>query len=164
MATIRTQGDVYEIRECVSTEKGPRQRALARFRGVLTAEVLDHAAAAATRPFDRAALIARARERGVPVSLERRHPEARALLARLQSGEPLDPTLVALLREALEPLEDTPVPEHLHEAAEWLGRSETARGKALRGLLRAASRVVRSRGPLREAEQERFPRFSSEAA
>jgi len=163
MAAIRKQGDAYEIRECLSTARGPRQRTLARFRGVLTPEVLDRAAAAATRPFDRAALLARARELRVPVSRERRHPEARALLARLHAGEPLEPTLVALLRAALDPLEVAPVPEHLAESAVWMGRSEAARGKALRGLLRAASRVARSRGDLRVPDEEPFPRFTSEA-
>ena len=52
-------------------------------------------------------------------------------------------------RPAEEKLQDEPVPKHLVDAAEWTGRSESARGKALRGLLRTASRVVRSRPRLR---------------
>lgn len=163
MASIRKQGDSYEIRECINTPRGPRQRTLARFRGVLTAEVLDRARASATRPFDRQKLVARARELGISVCLSPRHPEARSLLARLQSGASLDPTLVTLLRSALEPLPAAPLPDHLSTVSDWLGRSETARGKALRGLLRTASRVLRSRGPLRAPEPERFPHFSSEA-
>lgn len=164
MASIRRQGDRYEIRECRSTERGPRQRALARFRGVLTTDVLDAAARAASRPFDREAVIARARARGIPVSLAPRHAEAQRLLARLRNGERLDPALVALLGEALAALPAASVPEHLRDVVDWVGRSEAARGKALRGLLRTAGRILRSRGALREPEPEPFPRFSSGAA
>jgi len=161
MASIRTQGDSNEIRECITTPRGPRQRTLVRFRGVLTPEILDRAALAATRPFDRQKLIARARARGIPLALARRDPAARSLLARLRGGTPIDPTLVTLLRDALEPLPAAPVPAHLADVADWIGRPEAARGKALRGLLRTAGRVLRSRGPLRTAEPERFPHFSS---
>ena len=37
----------------------------------------------------------------------------------------------------------------------------TVAEKALRGLLRTASRVLRSRGPLRALPAQAFPRFSS---
>ena len=161
MASIRRQGDSFEIRECLATPRGPRQRPLARFRGMLTADVLDAAAAAARTPFDREALLARARRLGIPVGLERHHPEARKLLAQLRAGQPLDPTLVGLLRDALELRAAEPVPQHLRDVVEWLGRSEAVRGKALRGLLRTASRVLRSRGSLREPPPQPFPRFRS---
>jgi hypothetical protein len=161
MASIRRQGDSFEIRECLSTNRGPRQRPLVRFRRVLTPEILDQAEAEARRPFDRSALVERARRQGVPVTRERRHPEARKLLAQLRAGRPLDPTLVALLRGALELLASEPLPPHLNDVVEWVGRGEAARGKAMRGLLRAASRVLRSRGPLREPPARAFPRFSS---
>ncbi len=161
MASIRRQGDTFEIRECLSTDRGPRQRRLARFRRVLTPEVVDQAEAAARRPFDRRALVERARRQGVPVTGERRQPEARKLLAHLRAGRPLDPTLVTLLRGALELLVSEPVPPHLDDVAEWVGQSEAVRGKGLRGLLRTASRVLRSRGPLREPPPQAFPRFSS---
>jgi hypothetical protein len=123
MASIRKQGNSYEIRECRSTARGPRQFTLARFEHVLTPEVLDEAAARAHRPFDRRKLVERARERGIAVTEQRRSSAARRLLADLRSGRPLDPSL--------------------------------------RGLLRTASRVLRSRGPLRERPPEPFPRFSS---
>jgi hypothetical protein len=126
--------------------------------------VLDEAAARATRPFDREQLVADARARGIPVSSRRRHLAARKLLGELQSGRPLDPSLVALLRQALDGLDAQPLPEHLAEAAEWVGRSEAGRGKALRGLLRAASRVMHSRGAVRPPAEEPFPRFHSSAA
>jgi len=162
MASIRQQGDLFEIRECRTTARGPRQRTLARFRRILTPEVLDAAAARARRPFDRQALIDRARARGIAVSEERRCDEARRLLGRLRAGEPLRPSLVALLREALASLESHPLPPHLEDAAEWVGKSEAERGRALRGLLRAASRAARSRPPLRTPPRAAFPRFSSE--
>ena len=53
---------------------------------------------------------------------------------------------------------------HLVDAADWVGQPDTARGKSLRGLLRAASRTVRARGPLRMEPPEPFPRFSSVVA
>lgn len=161
MASIRRQGDSNEIRECVTTPGGPRQRTLVRFRGVLTPEILDRAALAATRPFDRQKLAAKARALEIPLALSRRDPAARSLLAQLRTGNPIDPTLVTLLRNALEPLPAAPVPPHLIEVTDWVGRPEAARGKALRGLLRVAGRVLRSRGPLRTPEPERFPHFSS---
>jgi len=161
MASIRRQGESFEIRECQSTDRGPRQRPLARFRRVLTPEVLDQAEAAARRPFDRRAFVERARRQGIPVTRERRYPEARKLIAHLRAHRPLDPTLVTLLRGALELLAAEPVPPHLNDVAEWVGQPEAARGKALRGLLRTASRVLRSRGPLREPPAQAFPRFSS---
>lgn len=161
MASIRQQKDLYEIRECVPTDKGPRQRALARFRGVLTPEILDAAESNASRPFDRTAVEARARDQGIPVSRRRRHPHARHLLAHLQRGGALEPTLVTLLRGALDALDARPVPEHLADAAEWIGQPDPDRGAALRGLLRSADRVLQSRPALRERARAPFPRFHS---
>jgi len=164
LASIRQQGNAYEIRECRSTEKGPRQFALARFTGILTPEVLEEAAARAHRPFDVRELLASARRRGIPVSPHRTHTAARQLLAELRAGRPIEPSLVAQLRQALAMLDGGSLPEHLQDAADWMGRSESARGKALRGLLRAASRVIHSRGSRHALADEPFPRFSSGAA
>ena len=127
----------------------------------MTPEVLDQAEAVARRPFDRHALAERARSKGIPITPERRHREARKLLAHLRAGRPLDPTLVTLLRAALELRASEALPPHLHDVAEWVGQSEAVRGKALRGLLRTASRVLRSRGSLREPPVQAFPRFDS---
>ena len=161
MASIRKQGRRVEIRECHSTPRGPRQHMLASFHGVLSPEVLDRAAEEACTALDREAVMARAREMGIPVTRRRQHPEARSLLARLQRGVVPAPHLVALLRAQLADLPAQPVPEHLREAEPWLGQPESERGKALRGLLRTADRIIRSRGPLRTRPQETFPRFSS---
>lgn len=163
MASLRIQGRACEIRECRTTARGPRQYVLARFRGVLTPEVLQRAEARAQRPFDRAKLLASARRRGIPVSTHRTDAAARHLLAELRAGASIEPGLVALLREALGMLEAEALPEHLDDAADWIGRSQAERGKALRGLLRTASRIARSAGPRREPEQAPFPRFDSRA-
>lgn len=56
------------------------------------------------------------------------------------------------------------LPEHLHDAASWIGRSQAERAKALRGLLRTASRIALSAGRRAEAEPPQpFPRFRSRA-
>jgi hypothetical protein len=164
MASIRQQGSTFDIRECRSTKRGPRQFILARFGGVLTPEVLEQAAALAQRPFDSRKLVAAARKRGIPVTPYRTHTAARLLLAELRAGHSLEPSLAALLKQALVTADEKPVPEHLSEAADWIGKSEAARGKALRGLLRAASRIARSRALPRPLPSEPFPRFSSTSA
>jgi hypothetical protein len=150
-----------EIRESAATPAGPRARTLQVFRGALAPDVLERAAAVARRPFDRAALRERARALGVPVSERRADAAARALLRDLRGGVSLDPALVTLLREALAPLPARAVPEELAEAAEWLGVGLERRGAALRGLLRAADRLVQGRPPRRERAAPRFPRFAS---
>jgi hypothetical protein len=150
-----------EIRESAATPAGPRARTLAVFRGALAPDVLERAAALARRPFDRAALRERARLLGVLVSERRADAAARALLRDLRQGVSLDPALATLLREALAPLPAGPVPEELAEAAEWIGVGPQRRGAALRGLLRAADRLLRERPPRRERAAPRFPRFAS---
>jgi hypothetical protein len=170
MASIRKQGDVFEIRECIPTGSGPRQRALARFRKILTPSDLDRARAAARQPFDRAALVKRARAQGIPVADMPPLDEARRLLAYLRDGGTVEPILAKLLIEslagfqvptALTGVEERSLPAHLEGVLEWVGRPESTRGRALRGLLRAASRVIQSRRALREQADDPFPRFSS---
>lgn len=162
MASIRKQGNRYEIRECLQTPQGPRQRALVRFDRVLTPDVLDQAEAAARKPFDREAVRRQAQARGIPVTRLRESGDAHRLLAHLRAGGALEPTLVAALQEALAGLEASPVPEHLEDAFEWAGRSEAVRGRGLRGLLRTASRVAQSRAAAAiEVGDADFPHFSS---
>jgi hypothetical protein len=163
MAFLYRRGDRVEIRESRATPRGPRSRTLASFRGALSPDVLAQAAARASGRFDAEALRAQARAKGVAVSGRRSDRAARALLAELQRGEAPDPVLVSLLSGLLERLPSAPVPEHLAEAAEWVGRPEAERGRALRGLLRATDTIVRSRGPRRAPPAERFPRFASRA-
>jgi len=150
-----------EIRESRSTPKGPRSRVLASFAGALTPEVLERAAARAERPFDRRVLARRARAAGIAVEERSHEPEARALLARLRRGAPLDPVLAAALRRELQRQPEAPVPEELAEVSGWIGASAEDRGAALRQLLDLYGRVAGSRRLRRERARRRFPRFSS---
>lgn len=156
----RADGRV-EVREAVVTPAGPRARTLASFRGALTPDVLERAAARAQRPFDRERVLAHAQRLGIAVTARRADRPARELLARLRGGGTIDPVLACVLRDALEPLAARSVPAELAEAAEWLGEDDARRGKALRGLLRVADRIVASRGPVRAPERPVFPRFAS---
>jgi hypothetical protein len=145
MAYLRRRSDDrVEIRESVATAAGPRARTLAVFRGALTPDVLERAAARARRPFGREAVRTRAAELGLAVSDRRGDASARALLAELRRGAAPDPMLV--------------------DVAEWVGRDAERRGRALRGLLRASDRLVRGRPRRRARARKRFPRFHSGGA
>jgi hypothetical protein len=162
MAYLRQRKDGrVEIRESIATRVGPRARTLAVFRGALSPDLLERAAALARRPFDREAIRARAVALGVPLSERRGEASARALLRELRRGASLDPLLVTLLREALAPLVATAVPEALAEVAEWLGVGAERRGGVLRGLLRTSDRLVRARPARRQHPAPAFPRFES---
>jgi len=155
----RRPGGRIEIRETLRTERGPRSRTLVGFRGALSPEVLAAAAARAELPFDRASLVARARELHIPVVAWSHSPAARALLGHLRRGGPVDPMLVTLLHEELARRPARPLPEALAEVAEWVGTSEAERGHALRGLLRLSDRLAAGRPAPRS--RRRFPRFES---
>lgn len=150
-----------DVRESLSTAKGPRSRTLATFRGALTPEVIERARARAVRPFDDAALEARAVELGIPVTTRREDRAARALLAHLRRGGVVDPVLVTLLRNELSRAPAAPVPDELADVAEWLGVDAARRAEALRGLLRVSDLVLRARKPVRQRPAATFPRFSS---
>jgi len=158
---VRRSRDRVEIRESLATPRGPRSRLLASFAEPLSPDALERAAARATRPFDRAALLRRARRSGIEVAERSREPEARAMLARLRRRDPLDPALAAALRNALADLPETGLPESLAEVAEWVGASSAQRGKALRDLLDLYGRIATSRPVPRRREERRFPRLSS---
>jgi hypothetical protein len=163
MAYLRTRANgAIEIRESVTTEKGPRAVTLASFRGALGPGVLDRAAERARGAFDRARVIERARELGLAVRGRPRDRSARQLLKRLRAGARVDPVLVTLLRDALANLPAAPVPEQHAELAEWLCVSHERRGDALRGLLRTYDRIVSSRPPrAQRAAELAFPKFAS---
>lgn len=158
---VRRGGETVEIRESRATPRGPRSRQLARFSGPLTPAVLASAASAASRPFDEQALRRRAEVMGVPAPLRAPEHEARALLARLRRDDPIDPAIAGLLLRALEDAQTQSVPEHLADAAEWIGASSSARGAALRDLLDAFGRIAASRPPRRMRPHASFPHFSS---
>ena len=160
---VRRRGERIEIRESASTARGPRSRTLARFTGALTPAVLAAAEARAVRPFDPRALVRRARALGIPVRMQAPEREARALLARLRRGDPIDPVVAGLLVQALERTPRRPVPDALAEVAEWVGAPLAARGAALRDLLETYGRIEAARPPRRARARRFFPRFSSVA-
>ena len=155
------KGGRAEIREAHSTARGPRSRTLVSFRGPLRQEHLDRAEAAAARPFERDALLRRARELRIAIEEPSADAAARELIARLRGGAALDARLAALLREQLAALSAQPVPADLADAAEWVGASDVERGRALRDVLRLYDAIAQSREPVRAAPAPRFPRFSS---
>jgi hypothetical protein len=157
MAYLTIRAGRCDIREAVHTAAGPRSRTLVSFRGALTPELLERAAARARRPFDPAALIARARVRGIPVTERRDDRPARELLAALRAGARIDPVLVTQLREALAGLPAAPAPAALADVAEWVGASDAERGQTLRELLGVTERVLAGRPKLREPARPRFP-------
>ena len=158
---VERPGNCVEIRESRATPRGPRSRQLARFTGALTPADLARAAAKASRPFDADALVRRARVMGIPVEHKAPELEARALLARLRRGDPIDPVMAGLLVRALERAATDDVPEHLAEVAEWIGASPAERGAALKNLLDTFGLIAASRPPRRTRPHEPFPRFSS---
>lgn len=156
----RSSGRI-EIRESRSTPRGPRSRQIARFIGALTPAVLATAAARASRPFDPATVVRRARVMGIPIETHATEREARALLARLRRGDAIDPVIAGLLVRALEGVATAPVPEPLAEVSEWIGATPAARGAALRDLLDTFGRIAASRPERRTRPREIFPHFSS---
>ena len=161
---VRRSPDRVEIRESHTTPRGPRSRTLARFSGPLTPDVLERAASRATRPFDAGRLVRRARTAGIRVASRSREPEARALLARLHRGDPIDPVIAGLLKSALAAVPTAPVPESIADVSDWVGASAAERGAVLRDLLDTYARIAASRPPRRERRRAFFPRFSSEGA
>lgn len=155
---IRKGGRV-EIREAHSTPRGPRSRTLVGFKGPLTEERLDRAQSAAARGFDRYAIRQRAQQLGVPIASSSADPQAHSLIAQLRREIRLDPVLVSVLREQLDRAESEPVPNDLADVIEWIGASDYERGDALRDVLRLYDTIARSRDPVREPRQPRFPRF-----
>ena len=153
------KGGRVEIREAHATPDGPRSRTLASFRGALSDEHLDRAESAAQRRFDREALRAGARKRGVPVSRSRADAQAHALIARLRGGVALSPILVSVLQEQLAQRDAAPVPDELADVIEWIGASDHERGSALRDVLRLYDTIARSRDAVPAPEARRFPRF-----
>lgn len=158
---VRRAGDRTEIRESRSTSRGPRSRQLTSFRGALTPATLARAATRATRPFDANALVRRARVMGIPVTAGDGEREARALLARLRRGDPIDPVMAGLLVEALDGVAAEPVPEALADVSEWIGATPAARGAALRDLLDTFGTIAASRPERRSLPRKPYPRFSS---
>ena len=158
---VRRAGGNVQIRECVRTERGPRSRMLASFRGALNDHALDQAARNAVRPLDREDLIAKAQTMGVAWTSST-SAAARQLVKRLRRGRTLDPVLVGLLKERLSEMMEAELADDLDEAADWVGTSDEERGATLRGLLRLSDAIVRSRDALSPRRAEPYPLINSE--
>jgi len=162
MASLYARKDGrVEIRETIGTSQGPRSRTLAVFRGPLTPDVLERAAARAERPFEAEPLLERAHELGIPITARREDRSARDFLRALRAGAEIDPGLLHTIREVLERSDPAEAPPRWSEAAEWLEASAAERGRALRGLVRTYDRIAQSRPPRRRRRQRRFPSFHS---
>ncbi|MGK2938844.1 MAG: hypothetical protein ACSLFR_13730 [Solirubrobacteraceae bacterium] len=156
MASIaKRPGRRWEIRESVTGPRGPRSRTLATF-DALTPDVLAHAQARATRPFDAAELRARARRAGAPVTAAAADTAARALLSALARGERPRPVLAGLVADGLA-VSGPPISDAARAAAAWAGRDPADRAAALVDLLLLADALpARPRG-----DRSRMPRLVS---
>lgn len=144
---VRRPGGRWEVRESVSTERGPRARTLATFRR-LTPEVVDRAVRAASRPTSPEEVEAAARRAGAATSPA--DEAARALAAEIARGHQPSRGLRRLL---LDLLSDPPSHDPLGGgAAEWFGASDEERGETVRDLLRLTDRY-----PERQSRPLAFP-------
>lgn len=141
---VRRPEGRWEIRESITTPKGPRARSLAGFR-VLSPSVLHRAALAAGKPFDGDAVVAAARRLGAPVEEATVDRLARELLAELGAGRQPRPGLRRLLLDALGRGGPVPEVDGTEGLAFWMGASLQDRGRALRELLELGDQFPRSR-------------------
>ncbi len=159
---VPTKPGRFEIRESVSTSKGPRSRTLASF-AKLDKEAIDKAQAKASRPLDVEGLRRAARRVSAPVAAPPAEQAARELIAELGKGRRLDPTLRRILLDLLHSgRQDGAVPslwhEAAHEVAEWMAATPAEKGRALVDLLLLAD-ALPSGG--RRGKPLRFPRLDS---
>ncbi len=156
---VSRQDGRHEIRESVTTPRGPRSRTLATFRR-LTDEVLDHAESRARTRFDRDTVRRRAEARGVPVDPPNTVLAARRILEDLIHDRPLPAGLIGALRQELDRHAAIDLPDTFAPATEWLGISASARGDALRDLLRMTDHLP----PRERRDPPAFPRIRSAPA
>lgn len=176
-------GGTWELRESVSTPKGPRSRTLASFR-TLTSETVEQARARATKPLSPEDVRHAARRAGAPVELAPADRAAGDLLRELANGREPHPILRQLLIDALQAAPPTRLgepagsrreapkalgaherqgPESLDNArasAAWLTASPAERGDALYDLLLLADQFPPTRS---RAEHDGFPRLGRAA-
>ena len=155
MAFVVTRRDGrFEIRESVSTPRGPRARTLVTFRE-LSAAVLDKAEERATTPFDRARVEHRVLVAGAPQARQTARL-AWQLLADLETGHAVPAALAGALAARLASRADS-APDTLAPLSDWFGATLQERGEALRDLLRLTDRI-----PARRRRRgKRFPRIAS---
>lgn len=135
-ATQRANGS-WELREAVSTDRGPRSRTLVTFRE-LDADAIDKACRRSAGKAGPEALRSAARRAGAPVALPEPDRAAAALLRSLARGDGPSP---GIGRALLHALQGSALSGAEHAAAEWLDASPERRGRALWDLLELADRI-----------------------
>src|SRR5579884_209083 len=126
---VRRPNGSWEIRESVTTPRGPHSHTLATFRR-LSPGVVDRAVGRATRPLTRDDVREAARRGGAVSSAA--DDAARALLSEVAAGRLPSP---GLRRLVLGMLSDPPAHDVPGEgAAEWFEASGEARGATIRDL------------------------------
>lgn len=152
---VATKPGRFEVRESVSTPKGPRSRTLASFRE-MSAETVERVRANSEKPPTAAELTRLALRAGAPVRGSELDEAAAETLRRIASGEQPDPKLRRLLIDALsgqnksgqaaEP--KTFVSDAARAASQWIGVGVEDRANALRELLELADALpIRLRPP-----------------
>jgi len=159
---VPTRPDRFEIRESVSTPKGPRSRTLASFRELDDA-VVEKARAKAMKPLDVAELRQSARKAGAPVAQSPVDKAARELIAQLGKGRVPRPTLRHMLLDLLRDDglgggDSSPRNEAERAVAEWMAAKPAERGKALVDLLLLADALPHGG---RKGKPLLFPRLDS---
>ncbi|MGN6557176.1 MAG: hypothetical protein ACTHLH_04090 [Solirubrobacterales bacterium] len=142
---VATKPGRFEVRESVSTPKGPRSRTLASFRE-MTIETVDRVQANSEKPPTAAELTRLALRAGAPVRGSELDEAASETLRRIASGEQPDPKLRRLLLDALSSQSGTEQPpesnglvsDAARAASQWIGVGAEDRGNALRELLELA--------------------------
>lgn len=151
---VRRPSGSWEIREAVSTPKGPRSRTLASFRR-FTPAVVTRAVRAATRPTGSEEIYAALEQAGAVSSAA--DEAARALLTEISAGRSPSPGLRRLVQAMLSTSRESHQPGA--EAAEWFARPDMERGDALRDLLDFVDAL-----PPRAAPPLAFPPLSRSAS
>lgn len=160
---VATKPGRYEVRESVSTPKGPRSRTLVSFRE-LTAETIERVRDKSEKPPTSEELTRLALRAGAPVRSSELDSAASETLRRLASGEQPDPKLRSLLIDALsqesEDQQAAPrkaISDAARAATQWIGVSSEDRANALRELLELSDAL-----PIRLRPHEiGFPRLRS---
>jgi hypothetical protein len=152
----------FEIRESVSTPKGPRSHTLVSFRE-LDDTVIEKARRKAAKALDETELRRAARRAGAPVARSPVDRAARELIAELAKGRTPSPTLRHMLLDLLrrghaDGRETSRRSEAEHDVAEWMAATPVERGKALVDLLLLADALPHGE---RRGKPLRFPRLDS---
>lgn len=161
---VATKPSRFEVRESLSTPKGPRSRTLASF-SEMTSEVVEKVQAKSQKPPTAAELTRLALRAGAPVRGSQLDEAASETLRRIAGGEQPDPKLRRLLIDALSDQDPSNpasgskslVSDAARAASQWIGVGVEDRAHALRDLLELADALpIRRRAP-----EIGFPRLHS---